>query len=75
MWGCRIPGKGFDELLCRPLRGRVCGHVEMDVEMDEPPPCVGQHDPHEADRESDRRHGEEVVGERQLVSQRHNLPL
>ena len=41
--GRGLTRKSFDELLCRPLGGRVIGHIEMDG----PTPFVGQHDQHD----------------------------
>ena len=63
----RIPRKGLDELLGRPLGGRVCGHVEMNHF----PPCVRKDDQHEEHLEPDRGDGEEIERDelRQVILQ------
>src|SRR5215469_10344114 len=51
-----VEGKCLPQLLRRPLRRRMGGHIEMD----DPPPIVSQHQEHVQDLETNRRHGEEV---------------
>ena len=65
--GRGLPGKGLDELLGRPLGGRVFGHVEMD-HFSSP---VGQDDQDEEHLEADRGDGEKVESDdlRQVVFQ------
>ncbi len=51
-----IEGKGFPQLLSRPLRGRVGGHIEVK----NPTPVMGQYQKHVKDLEPDGGHGEKV---------------
>src|SRR6516165_12518391 len=51
--------KGLPQLLPRPLRGWVGGHVEVQNAT----PVTGQHQKHVKDVEADRGHREEVDGE------------
>jgi hypothetical protein len=52
-----VIGKGPPQLLSRPLRGRVGGHVEVQNAT----PVMGQHQKHVKDLETDSGHREEVV--------------
>jgi hypothetical protein len=53
-----VKGKGFAQLLSRPLRGRVGGHMEVQNAT----PVMGQHQKHLKDLETVGGHGEEVDG-------------
>jgi hypothetical protein len=57
-----VKGKGFPQLLSRPLRGRMGGHVEVQNAA----PVMGQHQKHVKDLETDGGHGEEVDGHQLL---------
>src|ERR1700674_1128358 len=43
-----IPREGLDDLLSRPVRGGILGEIEMD----DPPPVMCQHEQHEEDLET-----------------------
>ena len=51
-----LKGKCLPQLLSRPLRGRVGGHIEVQ----DATPVMGQHQKHVKDLETDRGHCEEV---------------
>ena len=51
-----VKGKGFAQLLSRPLRGRVGGHIEVQNAT----PVMSQHQKHVKDLETDRGHRKEV---------------
>src|SRR6267143_542006 len=51
-------GKCLPQLLSRPLRGRVGGHIEMQNAT----PVMGQHQKHVKDLETDRGHRKEIDG-------------
>src|SRR5437870_11538820 len=55
-------GKGFPQLLSRPLRGGVGGHIAVQNAT----PVMGQYQKHVEDLETDRGHGEEVDGDQLL---------
>ena len=57
-----VKGKGLPQLLSRPLRGRVGGHVEVQNAT----PVMGQHQKHVKDLEADCGHREEVDGDQLL---------
>ena len=57
-----VKGKGLPQLLSRPHRGWVGGHIEVQNAT----PVMGQHQKHVEDLEADRGHREEVDGD-QLV--------
>lgn len=52
-----VPGERFSQLLCRLLRRRVLGHIELQ----DAPPIVVQHDENVQEPKRQRRHGEEVA--------------
>ena len=52
----RVPRKGFAQLLCHPIRGRMCG----DAEMLDAPPLMTQHDEDEQNGERGRRDHKEI---------------
>src|ERR1700674_2186595 len=54
-----IPRKGLDDLLSRPVRGGIRG----DIEMDDAPSVMCQHEQHEEDLEAHRGYGEEIDGD------------
>ena len=58
-WG---KGKCLPQLLSRPLRGWVSGHIEMQNAT----PVMGQHQKHVKDLKTDRGHGEEIDGDQLL---------
>jgi hypothetical protein len=77
-----VKGKCLPQLLSRPLRGWVGGHVEVQNAT----PVMGQHQKHVKDLEADRGHGEEVdgesaginrseVGDERALRERSNEPL
>jgi hypothetical protein len=51
-----VKGEGFPQLLSRPLRGRVSGHIEVKNTTT----VMGQYEKHVKDLESDGGHGEEI---------------
>src|SRR5450432_3982061 len=53
---CSVPGEGISKLLGRPFRGRM----SRDVEVQDAPPLMGQHQEHIQNLETDSRHGEKV---------------
>jgi hypothetical protein len=55
-------GKGFPQLLARPLRGRVGGHIEVE----DATPVMGQYQKYVKDLETESGHGEEVDGDQLL---------
>ena len=57
-----VKGKGLAQLLSRPLRGRVGGHIEVQNTT----PIMGQYQKHVEDLEADGGHGEEVDGHQLL---------
>ena len=57
-----VKGKGFSQLLSRPLGGRMSGHIEMK----NTPSVMGEDQKHVKDLEPDGGHGEEVDGD-QLI--------
>ena len=57
-----VKGKGFPQLLSRPLCGRVGGHIEVKNTA----PVMGQYQKHVKDMEPDGGHGEEVDGDQLL---------
>jgi hypothetical protein len=57
-----IKGKSFTQLLSRPFRRRMRGHVEVDNAT----PVMGQHQKHVKNLETDGRHGKEVDGDQLL---------
>ena len=56
-----VKGKGLAQLLSRPLRGRVGGHIVQNTT-----PIMGQYQKHVEDLEADGGHGEEVDGHQLL---------
>jgi hypothetical protein len=54
-WRC-VLREAFDELLCRPDSGGVCGYIEMH----DPPPVMQQYNEPVQDVESHSRHCEEI---------------
>ena len=54
----RVPGERFDELSAGPLSRRMFG----DVEVNDAPPVMGQHEEHEQNAECNGGHGEEIDG-------------
>ena len=54
-----VKGKGLPQLLSRPLRGRVGGHIEVQNAT----PVMGQYQKHVKDLETDGGHREEVDGD------------
>ena len=57
-----VKGKCLPQLLSRPLRGWVGGHIEVQNAT----PVMGQHQKHVKDLEADRGHREEVDGDQLL---------
>jgi hypothetical protein len=57
-----VKGKCLPQLLSRPLRGRVGGHVEVQNAT----PVMGQHQKHVKDLEADSWPREEVYGDQLL---------
>ena len=53
---CRLVGEGVDDLLTGPDSGGVLG----DVEVDDAPAVLSEHDENEEDAEASGRHGKEV---------------
>src|SRR6266850_738238 len=51
-----VERKSFDDLLCRPFRCRMSG----DVEMEDTPAVMGEHNEHKNNLEPDRVHREEI---------------
>ncbi len=52
--GRGVKGKGFDDLLCRPLSGRV----SSDVEVDDLASLMSKHEDHIEDSKGQRGHGD-----------------
>ncbi len=52
----RVPWKGFANLLCYPIRTRICG----DAEMLDAPPLMAQHDEDEQNGEPGRRDDKDI---------------
>jgi hypothetical protein len=57
-----VKGKSFTQLLSRPFRRRMRGHVEVDNAT----PVMGQHQKRVKNLETDGRHGKEVDGDQLL---------
>src|SRR5450755_319735 len=53
---CSVPGESIFTLLGRPFRGRM----SRDVEVQDAPPLMGQHQEHIQNLKTDSRHGETV---------------
>jgi hypothetical protein len=60
---CRVPRERFDELSSGPFGRGVLG----DVEVNDAPPVMGEHEEHEQNAERSGRHGEEVDETRSLM--------
>ncbi len=56
---CRVPRERFGELSAGPFSRGMLG----DVEVNDAPPVMGQHEEHEQDAECNGGHGEEVDGD------------
>ena len=80
--GQLVKRKGLPQLLSRPHRGWVGGHIEVQNAT----PVMGQHQKHIEDLETDRGHREEVdgesaginrseVGDERALRERSNEPL
>src|SRR6202030_2252129 len=61
--GQLVKGKGLPQLLSRPFRGWVGGHIEVQNAT----PVMGQHQKHVKDLEADSGYREEVHGDQLLA--------